>query len=83
MYLPELTFEAFPMLLMGGCALFGGVLSLLLPETLGAPLMEDLNEIDLLFENQKSFFTCWSKKKLKEEHHARTKEIDILRGQSK
>lgn len=50
---------------MGGAAICGGFLSLLLPETLGALLPETMEEIVLLKNNDKRFFQCWSKATLK------------------
>ncbi len=31
---------------MGGCSVFGGLLALLLPETLGSPLVESIEDVD-------------------------------------
>ena len=56
--------EWMPMVIMGSCSILGGLLSLLLPETLGALLPETIEEIGLLKQNDKSFFQCWSKAKL-------------------
>jgi hypothetical protein len=50
---PALNSDEFPMLFMGACALFGGALSLLLPETLGTPMMISLDEVDGLSERTK------------------------------
>ena len=56
---------------MGGSAICGGILSLLLlPETLGALLPETLEEVDQLQNNDKKFFQCWSKAKLQERMQA-------------
>ena len=62
-----------PMLIMGGSAFVGGILSLMLPETLGAQLPETLEEISTLKHNDKKFFSCWSKATLK----ARMKELKL------
>ncbi len=60
------------MLFMGGCSIFGGLLALLLPETLGQPLVESIEDVDLMGP-RKSFFSWWSKEKLEErtEHNRR------------
>ena len=50
---------------MGVSAIFGGLVSLLLPETLGTMLPETLDDIDNLKNNHKGFFQCWSKATLK------------------
>ena len=50
---------------MGGSAICGGLLSLLLPETLGALLPETLEDIGNLRNNDKGFFQCWSNATLK------------------
>ena len=56
-----------PLVIMGGSAICGGILSLfLLPETLGALLPETLEEVGQLKDNDKSFFQCWSKAQLEE-----------------
>ena len=53
------------MVILGSTSILGGLLSLLLPETLGALLPETIEEVALLNKNEKSFFQCWSKAKLK------------------
>ena len=47
-YLPEVLFEAFPLLFMGICAIGGGLLAILLPETLGSNLVETIEEVEEL-----------------------------------
>lgn len=64
--LPKYTFEASPFLLMGGLSVMAGLLALLLPETLGCPLVESTKDINKLYERSKSVWTCWSKKTLTE-----------------
>ena len=54
------------MLFMGGSALFGGLLALLLPETLGSPMMNSLDELDDISERTKPMLKWWSKQKLEE-----------------
>ncbi|XP_059084961.1 organic cation transporter protein-like [Tigriopus californicus] len=68
-YLPKVAFPALPLLLMGGCAILGGVLTLLLPETLGSPLIESIGELKGLGDTSKPFFSWWSISKL-EKHLA-------------
>ena len=63
-YLPQVGPDFLPFVIMGGSAICGGILSLLLPETLGAVLPETLDEVGLLKDNDKGFFQCWSKAKL-------------------
>ena len=53
------------MLVLGSCSILGGVLSLLLPETLGSVLPETITDVQSLKNNNKKFFECWSKAKLK------------------
>ena len=38
-----------------------------LPETLGSRLPETIADVEMLENNRKSFFSCWSKQKLQEE----------------
>ena len=53
------------MLVLGSCSILGGVLSLLLPETLGSLLPETITDVQSLKNNNKKFFECWSKAKLR------------------
>jgi len=69
-YFPTFTFDAFPMLFMGAVAALGTALTLLLPETLGAPLVESVKDQKLMYENDKKFFSWWSSEKLKEVQEA-------------
>lgn len=66
LYLPDLTFDAFPLLLMGGCSIAGGLLAILLPETLGSPLIESFDQIEDLGKDSKPFFAWWSSQRLAE-----------------
>ena len=61
-----------PLVIMGGSAICGGFLSLLLPETLGALLPDTIEEMDLLKNNDKGFFECWSRATLKEREEKMT-----------
>ena len=49
---------------MGVCSLVGGMLTLLLPETLGTLLIENTEDIDDLKSDGKPFFAFWSKREL-------------------
>ncbi len=57
---------------MGGCSVFGGLLALLLPETLGSPLVESIEDVDqvgkpkiytysVFFLKKIFFFSRWEK----------------------
>ena len=52
------------MVFMGACALVGGALAVLLPETLGAPMMNSLEELDGISSRTKPTFAWWSKSQL-------------------
>ena len=52
------------MIVMGVCSLVGGMLTLLLPETLGTLLIEKTEDIEDLKSDGKPFFAFWSKRKL-------------------
>ena len=50
-----------------GCTTFiGAIVSLRLPETLGAPLVETLDEIYILHKHSKPTFSWWSKAQINE-----------------
>ena len=67
LYVPGISADYVPFIILGGCALVGGGLSFLLPETLGSHLPETLEDVEKLQHNRKSFFSWWSKAKLQEE----------------
>ena len=73
-YLPTVAPDYLPMIIMGGSAISGGILTLLLPETLGALLPETLEEVNQLKNNDKGFFQCWSKATLKTQMKALNEE---------
>ena len=58
---------------MGSCSIFGGLLSLILPETLGSPLMLSLDELDGLSERTKPMLKWWTKEQLRETLERNTK----------
>ena len=53
------------MIIMAAVALFGCLLCLLLPETLGAPFVENVDDVKRLSQNSKPFFAVWSPTTLK------------------
>ena len=53
------------MIIMGSSAICGGMLSLLLPETLGTQLPDTLEDTENFKKNDKGFFQCWSSATLK------------------
>ena len=63
---PALNADRLPLFLLGCCALFGGLLSLLLPETLGIPLMASLDDLDGISARTKPFFAWWTRAQLRE-----------------
>ena len=73
---PALDAPRLPLFLLGCCALFGGLLSLLLPETLGIPLMASLDELDGISARTKPFFAWWTRARLREslERNAKIRE---------
>ena len=52
------------MIVMGVCSLVGGLLTLLLPETLGTLLCKNIEDLSDLKRDGKPFFAWWTKKKL-------------------
>ena len=59
-YLPSVTFDQLPMIIFGSTTFLAGVLSIWLPETLGAPFVESLDEIYILHKYSKPLFSWWS-----------------------
>ena len=56
-----------------------GFLALFLPETLGTLLPESMEDIDVLKQNKKGFFQCYSKTKLK----AKMEELEKAKKKSR
>ena len=52
------------MVVLGLCSLIAGLLTIMLPETLGTHLIENIDEYDISAQNGKPFFDCWSKRTL-------------------
>ena len=63
---PALNSDALPFLILGGCSIIGGLLSFILPETLGTPLMLTLDELDGLSKRTKPMLKWWTKSDLNE-----------------
>ncbi len=61
------------MLFMGGFSIFGGFLALMLPETLGQPLVESIEDVDDMFSTGKSLWTWWSSEQVEEHLQERTR----------
>ncbi len=65
---------------MGGCAMFGGLLALLLPETLGSPLVESAADVDRMETTRaKPFLSWWSAERLRvalEENRSGLQQLD-------
>ena len=62
LYLPKIQ-EQLPMLIMGGSSIIGGVLAFLLPETLGAKLPENMQDVYDMKTNAKPLWSCVGRRK--------------------
>ena len=65
LYLPAVTFKQLPFLVFGFGALVASMASIFVPESLGHPLPDTLEEAAQF--GTKSFWSCWSRKKLEDE----------------
>ena len=65
LYLPAVTFKQLPFLVFGFGALLASMASIFVPESLGHPLPDTLE--DAAQFGTKSFWSCWSRKKLEDE----------------
>ena len=66
MYLPRVTFEQLPLLIFGAASFVSAILTFLLPETLGAPLLESFDELIFLRKHSKPLLSWWSSKQVDE-----------------
>ena len=66
LYLPLVTFNELPLLIFGSTSFIAAVLALLLPETLGAPLVESLDELVILQKFSKPLLSWWSLEQVNE-----------------
>ena len=60
-----MTFDELPMIIFGSFTFVAGALSLMLPETLGAPLLESLDELSVLRTYAKPLLSWWSTAQVK------------------
>ena len=63
--MPDVTFDALPLIIFGVTNLAAGVLTFWLPETLGSPLVESLDEIYILYKHSKQIHKWWSTAQVK------------------
>lgn len=66
LYLPDVTFKQLPFIVFGLGTLLGAIVSAFLPESLGHPLPDTLEDAAKL-GTSKSMWSCWSRSKLAEE----------------
>ena len=59
-----MTFEELPFIVMESVALIGGALASWLPETLGYPLPESMEDVKGFDRNPKKFWSWWSTEKV-------------------
>ena len=71
-FLPTVSSAEAPMILIGSCALLAGVLTLLLPETLGSLTVQTVHDVENMGSVAKPFFHIWSDRKLKSHLQAQT-----------
>ena len=77
-YLPLITFQEFSLIIFEATTFVAAVLSLLLPETLGAPLIESLDELQLIRKYSKPLLSWWSTDQVNEN----VERISFLRRQT-
>ena len=66
MYLPVITFSELPLIIFGATSFISAALTLLLPETLGAPLVESFEELNLLHGHSKPILCWWTSEQVEE-----------------
>ena len=76
-YLPTVTSEEAPMILIGSCAIIAGMLTLLLPETLGSLTIQTVKDVENLNSVAKPFFEIWSGTKLSRHLQAQTERNEM------
>lgn len=65
LYLPGLTFKQLPFIVFGLGTLLAAMASIFVPESLGHPLPDTIEEASRL--GTKSFWSCWSRQTLQAE----------------
>ena len=65
LYLPDVTFAQLPFIVFGVGTLIGAGISTFLPESLGHPLPDTVEEAGKM--GTKPFWSCWSSSRLQEE----------------
>ena len=65
LYVPDLTFAQLPFIIFGLGTLVGAGVSFFLPESLGHPLPDTIEEAARM--GRKPFCECWSAQRLREE----------------
>ena len=73
-YLPAVTYNQAPFLIFGVSGLVGCVCSVFLPESLGHPLPDTMQDADDMNKHSKPIFSWWSKQKLEKNIEYRLKE---------
>ena len=76
LYLPAVSFDELPFLIFGATSIASAIIALYLPETLGAPLVESLDELLLLKRYSKPILSWWSSKQVE----ASVKKISSIRA---
>merc|ERR1719495_1187883 len=79
-FLPTVSSEEAPMILIGSCALLAGFLTLLLPETLGSLTVQTVKDVENMESVAKPFFQIWSDGKLKKHLQAQTESKSQSQG---
>ena len=73
-YLPAVTYNQAPFLIFGVSGLVGCVCSVFLPESLGHPLPDTMQDADDMNKHSKPIFSWWSKEELEKNIEYRLKE---------
>ncbi len=74
LYLPDVTFAQLPFIIFGAGTLLGAACSFFIPESLGHPLPDTIEEAARM--GHKPFCACWSSARLREEV-AKQRELNI------
>ena len=61
-----MSFDALPLLIFGTISIVGGISAFWLPETLGSPLVESLDEIYIIYKYSKPILKWWSTEEVNE-----------------